>query len=448
MCDNLVVLGNSTEDGSVIFGKNSDREPNEAHAICYIPGKTHNKGEMIDCQYISIPQVQKTHATILSKPAWLKIGAEMGANEHGLVIGNEAVFTKEPRKEIGLLGMDLVTLALQRCNTSKEALNTITSLIEKHCQGGSGSRTDPNDIYDNTFIIVDLKSAWILETAGNFWVAKRVNDVGSISNGLTIQDKWDMASPNLVENAIEKGWCESKSEFNFTECYSDQSFRALSGGLIRQPLTFESLLDNKGNINVQMMMKFLRTHEKKFDGRSFQPVKASMGGVCMHASVKAVSQTTGSYIAHLFDDFQVHWLTGTSAPCISIFKPFFFKSKKALSELKIPDIKNDDVSLWWIHEKLHRLTLLDYPTRSKIIIRRNFELEADLLYEVETLLKSKKFDDNEKLNKISTEALNNNFIIIKDLIKTISNIDILKPTSKSYTKFWAKLSKIDELKFN
>ena len=197
-----------------------------------------------------------------------------------------------------------------------------------------------------------------------------------------------------------------------------------------------------------MMMKFLRTHEKKFDGRSFQPARASMGGVCMHASVKAVSQTTGSYIAHLFDDFQVHWLTGTSAPCISIFKPFFFKSTKALSELKNPDIKNDDVSLWWTHEKLHRLTLIDYPTRSKTIIRRNFELESNLLHEVETLLKSKKFDEIQKLNKISTHALKNNFSLIKALTKTISNIDILKPTSKSYIKFWAKLSKTDELELN
>jgi len=33
MCDTIVALGNSTTDGNVLFAKNSDREPNEAHEV-------------------------------------------------------------------------------------------------------------------------------------------------------------------------------------------------------------------------------------------------------------------------------------------------------------------------------------------------------------------------------------------------------------------------------
>lgn len=62
----------------------------------------------LQCTYIEVEQVLKTHAVILSRPSWLW-GAEMGANEHGVCIGNEAVWTKEPVGEgEALLGMDLL----------------------------------------------------------------------------------------------------------------------------------------------------------------------------------------------------------------------------------------------------------------------------------------------------------------------------------------------------
>lgn len=45
---------------------------------------------------------------VLSRPSWLW-GAEMGANEHGVCVANEAVVTREPASESeALLGMDLV----------------------------------------------------------------------------------------------------------------------------------------------------------------------------------------------------------------------------------------------------------------------------------------------------------------------------------------------------
>lgn len=60
------------------------------------------------CTYIQIPQVEHTHAVVLSKPAWMW-GAEMGANDQGVCIGNEAVWTREPvTPGEALLGMDLV----------------------------------------------------------------------------------------------------------------------------------------------------------------------------------------------------------------------------------------------------------------------------------------------------------------------------------------------------
>lgn len=59
MCDTFVCTGSATADGSVIFGKNSDREPNEAQILEYRKPAVYGKGEEVKCTYISIPQVKR-----------------------------------------------------------------------------------------------------------------------------------------------------------------------------------------------------------------------------------------------------------------------------------------------------------------------------------------------------------------------------------------------------
>jgi dipeptidase len=84
MCDTFVAVSCATKDKSLIFGKNSDREPNEAQCLEYYPPQKFLKNQQLECTYISIPQVLETHGVLIGRPFWMW-GAEMGANDKGIL---------------------------------------------------------------------------------------------------------------------------------------------------------------------------------------------------------------------------------------------------------------------------------------------------------------------------------------------------------------------------
>jgi len=379
MCDTFVALGNATVDGSVILAKNSDREPNEAHEIVIIPHATHAEGCRVQCTYIEIPQVTETFALLLAKPFWIW-GAEMGANEHGVVIGNEAVFTKMPYgKEPGLIGMDFLRLALERAATARAALDTITTLLETYGQSGNCGFAHKL-YYHNSFLIADPGEAWVLETAGRHWAAERVRNVRSISNAITIGSEWDLASADLVAHAIDRRWCKSRDDFHFGRCYSDFLYTRFSDAHARQCRSTELLAAQKGQITPQTMMSILRDHGPQA-GSHWSPGPGLTGiNICAHAGFGPIrnSQSVGSMVSHLTDGLHTHWLTGTSAPCTGIFKPVWLDSG-------LPDNgfaasgSYDAASLWWRHELLHRETLRDYAARLPLYRADRDTLEAEFI---------------------------------------------------------------------
>ena len=305
MCDTLVALSDVTENGSVLFAKNSDRDPNELQFVEVLPSKKYDPQENVQCTYISIPQVEKTYAVLLSKPFWIW-GAEMGANEHGVTIGNEAVFTRIPHeKEPGLIGMDLLRLGLERGRTALEALRVITSLLTEYGQAGNCGFSHPF-FYHNSFLIADTKEAWVLETAGREWAAQKVTGIRSISNAITIGSDFDMVSENLVKQAVDRGWCRSERQFDFSSCYSDFVFTTFSAARSRHTCSTNLLSEKQGKIQPADMMKMLQFHsgDKLTD---WSPDKAIAGAdVCMHAGFGPIriNQTTGSMVSELGEGIQ------------------------------------------------------------------------------------------------------------------------------------------------
>lgn len=380
MCDTLVVTPAASADGVMLLAKNSDREPNEAHHVVLAPAADHRAGSRVRCTYIEIEQAPHTFAVALSKPFWIW-GTEMGVNEHGVAIGNEAVFTKEPYvKSAGLIGMDLLRLGLERGATARAALDTIVGLLERYGQGGNCGFTQ-KFYYHNSFLIADPTEAWVLETAGRHWAARKVQETYAISNVITLGNQWDLASAELVENAVRRGWCQDPAQFDFGRCYCDFLHTRFSDSRPRCALTTGLLKKQTGQATPLSLMAALRQH-RPGAGPDWSPAAGLLGStVCMHAGFGPArpSQTTGSLVAHLRPGRPTLFVTATAAPCLSVFKPLWLDTPLPDLVGPAPTGTYDPRALFWRHERLHRAVLRDYPARSVLFAAERAALEQEFV---------------------------------------------------------------------
>ncbi|BET00496.1 secernin [Nesidiocoris tenuis] len=329
-CDTFVVLGSHTEQGGIVFGKNSDRPAGEPQEIVHFPASKHDPGSKLTATYIEIDQVENTLAVILSRPTWLW-GAEMGANSEGVVIGNEAVWTKVPDSDEpkALLGMDLVRLGLERGKSAEEALDVITSLLETYGQGGPCSE-DGRLTYHNSFLIADPKCAWVLETAGKLWAAQKITDgFRNISNCLTITTSIDKMSDSVKTYAIDNNLWDGQGELNWAETFSSNSCDRLQTG---NELLSKLSADKK--FSVARMMEVLRDVES---------------GICMKLGGPG-SVTASSQVSVLQEEHPcAHWFTGTPDPSVSVFKPFIFTPNVKISHHTVAKNGEREHNLFKLH---------------------------------------------------------------------------------------------------
>ncbi len=359
MCDTILLR----KEGVTFFAKNSDREPGEAQLVVRIPAVANDRSRRLTTTYIEIGQVPDRHGVILSKPFWIW-GAEMGANDCGVVIGNEAVFSRLVDKTPGLIGMDLLRLGLERGDTAEHALHVITGLLEQYGQGGACGYRDKHFYYDNSFIIADSRQAWILETAGRHWAARRIDNAGAISNCLTIGSDYDMLSDGAADFARQKGWLKKHEEFNFKRVF-DTWFLPFFGASHKRLALSRTCLAQTGKqptISLGDMTQILRRHA---DSDSV-PDGGSNADICMHAGgIIRRSQTCGSMVSRLTEGGALHLVTGTSAPCLSLFKPVDHASSGPFFVLN-PDERTVAGSIWEQHEAIHRRLLFDDKNRQSL----------------------------------------------------------------------------------
>lgn len=291
MCDTLVLRSG----GATWFAKNSDREPAEAQRLIRLPVVSGDSAAKVRTSYLEIPQTANRHGVILSQPAWLW-GAEMGVNDRGVAIGNEAVFTRLTQRDgEALLGMDLLRLGLERGGSAREALAVITELLERYGQGGPAGYRNKRMRYDNSYLIADRDEAWVLETAGRLWAAKKV-ERWAISNALTLGHEYDLASPNLETQARRFGCWNGRGDFHFARAFDGRVLPWVAGAHQRRQLNEEFLAHCPAQVDWLALVVALRSHGHR--GHRFNLHDNRQ--ICLHAgSFWRPSQTTASLIARL-----------------------------------------------------------------------------------------------------------------------------------------------------
>ena len=283
MCDCLVALPPATASGTTLFAKSSDRPPGESQVLERYPAT--RRAEPIRATHITVDAADapETIGLVGSRPWWMW-GLEHGVNEAGVAIGNETIYTTlDPRPfPPALTGMDLVRLGLERATSAKDAVEVITTLLERYGQGGTGhlGRDRP---YWSSFLVADPADAWVVETSGTTWEAERVTDRRAISNRTTIPS-FDAAHRHPRQPVAS---------------FVDPRLRASEAVLSR------------GGVTVADLKAHQRSHAGGDDGRT----------ICMH--VDGVEVTTAAMIAPLGDPHRhpVRFLLGS--PCTSVYVPLF-----------------------------------------------------------------------------------------------------------------------------
>ncbi len=298
----------------MLFAKSSDRPVDEAQVLEWLSPR--RSGPALRTTHIEVPDTGAA-GVLGSRPTWMW-GLEHGVSAHRVAIGNERVWTTDDPRAVppGLIGMDLVRLGLERATTADGAVDVITSLLERHGQGGSGEEGG-DEPYWSSFLVTDPAAGRVLETSGRTWVAAPVGAGAAISNRLTLRTEWTRSSAD-----VETG-CD----------WDDRRSRGSPTGIADHRLAATRRCIASGRVDPRHAVAVLRDHGTGpwgAPGPVVEDPPAPPAGVvddwshvtvCMH--VRANQCTTASLVALLPVDPaepQRTW-AALGSPCASTYLP-------------------------------------------------------------------------------------------------------------------------------
>ncbi|MBW7858593.1 MAG: hypothetical protein H3C43_09965 [Leptonema sp. (in: Bacteria)] len=223
---------------------------------------------------------------------------------------------------------------------------------------------------------------------------------------------------------------------------SDRFYTTMGKCKIRRALSQQNAAKfGRGSFNLHSAFSVLRTHDPKYPN---DPSRSGLDSICVHAAgLLAPSQTTNSLVVEVGQNIEKDlfriFATGTSAPCISMFKPIAIPGKNHPLEAKNNEkwalpTATEDKSLWWQHEALHRRVLASYSELSPMIQTDRDAKEAEWL----------KLNAKEINNATTSNAIEEHYKLLQHWkTKVRSQLgkvsSLFRPLYKSY---WSRKNKV------
>ena len=182
----------------------------------------------------------------------------------------------------------------------------------------------------------------------------------------------------------------------------------------RRACTLQRLSVNERGVGREDLFAALRDHN------GFTPKQGWRRQMpCAHSSwwpTRRSGQTTGSMVSRVSASDSLHYLTGTSAPCLSVFKPVILGRDNNLG---------DTETLFWQHERLQRLVVGDYARRRAV-----FE-EARVTLQVAALSSSDPWDAHQQQ--------------IREWTSRVERMARSRNPFSLFDRYWAEQDKLDQV---
>lgn len=266
-CTNFLITKGASSDGSVMITYAADSHTLYGE-LYFWPARDWPAGSMLDVvewdtgkPLGKIPQVAHTYSVVGN------------INEHQVAIGETTYGGREELfKQDGAI-MDygsLIYIALQRSKTAREAIDVISTLMDKYGYASEGE----------SFSISDSREVWIMEIIGKgqgklgaVWVARKIPDgyiCGHANQArittFPVDDPENcLYAKDVISFAREKGWFKGKDkDFSFSDVYAPVTFTSARFSDARVFSGFNKVYSGMGKYLDYAMGKIERGGENNF----------------------------------------------------------------------------------------------------------------------------------------------------------------------------------------